>query len=275
MVFVPDPLLIVLGIAVGAYGTLIGAGGGFVLVPILLLRYPHESPQTITCITLAVVFFNALSGSIAYAGMGRIDFRSAALFCWTMVPAAVLGALTTSHVPRPLFNVAFGVLMLAVCVYLLIQPGAAANAAVAGPDENIQRLLVEREGTVHIYAYRRSRALGIGGLISYVSTLLGVGGGIFHVPALVRLLNFPVHIATATSHLVLAIISFAATLANIFTGQFQHGVRRTVSLSIGVIVGAQIGAKLSGRVHGIWIIRSLAVALGLVAIRVLMLVDRR
>ena len=269
MSFVPDPLLILLGIVVGAYGTLIGAGGGFVLVPILLLRYPNESPQTITCITLAVVFFNALSGSYAYARMGRVDYRSAGLFCWSMVPAAILGALTTSYVPRHLFDLAFAVLLIAVCIYLLWRPGPPAAADRPEPAASQRRFLVEADGTCHLYAFRRGRALWLGGVISYVSSLLGVGGGIFHVPALVRLFNFPVHVATATSHFVLAIISLAATITHIASGQFQHGVRRTIALSIGVVIGAQFGAKLSSRVRGDWIIRALAVALGLVAIRVL------
>ena len=59
--------LIALGFGVGAYGTLIGAGGGFVLMPILLILYPGESPAILTAISLAVVFFNALSGSESYA----------------------------------------------------------------------------------------------------------------------------------------------------------------------------------------------------------------
>ena len=49
--------LLPLGFVIGAYGTLIGAGGGFVLVPLLLLLYPKESPEIITSISLAVVFF--------------------------------------------------------------------------------------------------------------------------------------------------------------------------------------------------------------------------
>ena len=48
--------LIALGIAVGAYGTLIGAGGGFVLMPVLLLLYPNQSADLLTSISLAVVF---------------------------------------------------------------------------------------------------------------------------------------------------------------------------------------------------------------------------
>lgn len=82
--------LLLLGLFVGAYGTLIGAGGGFVLVPILLL-YPDESPEIITSISPAVVFFNAASGSAAYARMGRIDYRAAAVFAAATVPGAVAG----------------------------------------------------------------------------------------------------------------------------------------------------------------------------------------
>ena len=64
--------LTLLGFVIGTYGTLIGAGGGFVLVPILLMLYPNESPEIITSISLAVVFFNAMSGSLAYSRMKRI-----------------------------------------------------------------------------------------------------------------------------------------------------------------------------------------------------------
>ena len=73
-------LLVLLGFAVGAFGTLVGAGGGFILTPVLLVLYPHESPQTITAISLMAVFFNALSGTFAYARQRRIDYASFAHF---------------------------------------------------------------------------------------------------------------------------------------------------------------------------------------------------
>ena len=66
-------LLVLLGFAVGAFGTLVGAGGGFILAPVLLILYPHDSAQTLSSISIAVVFFNALSGSVAYARQRRID----------------------------------------------------------------------------------------------------------------------------------------------------------------------------------------------------------
>ena len=73
-------LLIPLGFAVGAYGTLVGAGGGFVLVPALLLIYPDQPPSSVTSISLAVVFVNASSGSAAYARLKRIDYFTGLMF---------------------------------------------------------------------------------------------------------------------------------------------------------------------------------------------------
>lgn len=45
-----------LGLGVGAFGTLLGSGGGFILTPVLLLLYPHDRPATITAISLTAVF---------------------------------------------------------------------------------------------------------------------------------------------------------------------------------------------------------------------------
>ena len=73
-------------------------------MPILLFLYPKETPSSITSITLTVAFFNALSGSIAYSRLKRIDYRSGLLFATTAVPGAIIGAfivnyLNRSHVP--------------------------------------------------------------------------------------------------------------------------------------------------------------------------------
>ena len=100
MHFLPILLLIVLGLLVGTFGTLIGAGGGFILVPVLLLLYPTLKPEEITSISLAVVFFNAASGSVAYAKMKRIDYKSAIIFSIATLPGSIIGALITSYLPR-------------------------------------------------------------------------------------------------------------------------------------------------------------------------------
>jgi len=70
-----DLLLIFFGFLVGTIGTMIGAGGGFILTPVLLLLYPDYGADAVTSISLTVTCANALSGSAAYARMKRINFR--------------------------------------------------------------------------------------------------------------------------------------------------------------------------------------------------------
>lgn len=254
--------LVPLGFVVGAYGTLIGAGGGFILVPLLLLIYPHERPEVIASISLAVVFFNTASGSYAYARLGRIDYRAALIFALATIPGAVIGALTTSLVPRRAFDVLLGGLMLTLGLYLGLRPRGGAVA------EDVD------DAADPTWRHSSRRRYTIGALLSlavgYVSSLLGMGGGIVHVPALARVLRYPIHTATATSHLILAVMALSGTCVHIANGDFQHGgLRRTIALSIGVVLGAQIGAFISNRLHGAWILRGLALGLLVLSVRLL------
>lgn len=263
--------LIGLGLLVGAFGTLIGAGGGFLLVPALLLLYPHDSPALVTGISLAVVFFNASSGSFAYARMGRVDFKSGLMFATATIPGAVLGAMATTHLPRRTFDLMFGILLTAGAIYLIWRPVRTGSdglrARVTG---QFHRLLVERDGTAHEFGYNPLVGIGISVVVGFLSSLLGIGGGIIHVPVLSQLLGFPVHIATATSHFTLAIMALAGSLVHLANGELTPGLGRIAALGVGVLVGAQAGAALSSRVHGVWIMRGLAIALGFVGLRILL-----
>src|SRR2546426_541548 len=68
--------LVFLGFLVGSFGTLIGAGGGFLLVPLLLIGYHFQPPDAVGT-SLALVFLNAASGSFAYLRQRRVDLSSA------------------------------------------------------------------------------------------------------------------------------------------------------------------------------------------------------
>src|SRR5512143_4010183 len=141
--------LVALGVGGGAYGTLIGAGGGFVLMPVLLLLYRDQNADLLTSISLAVVFFNALSGSEAYALMKRIDYRSGLLFAGATIPGAVLGALNTSYIPPRLFDLIFGILLIAAAIFLTSRPrqGVTSCKASRFGQYCVARHLVDSHGT--------------------------------------------------------------------------------------------------------------------------------
>jgi uncharacterized membrane protein YfcA len=247
-----------LGFGVGAYGTLIGAGGGFVLAPVLLLLFPSTSASTITAMSLTVVFFNAYAGTWAYARTGRIDYPAGIRFALAGIPGAVLGTWVVHLIPRKPFDFAFGVTLLAVGVFLIVHPMRRGNSPSGSTDADPRA------------ARRRSRLGSIGSAyLGLISTLLGIGGGILHVPFLVRVIGYAPHIATATSHFVLAIVAFTASLAHLLRGELEGVMMPTAFLALGVMMGAPVGAVFSTVVRGPLLLRLLAVALCAVALRLL------
>jgi uncharacterized membrane protein YfcA len=171
--------------------------------------------------------------------------------------------------PRRLFDTIFGLLLIAAAVYLGVKPRVEVKSRWPCPPNYRECIITDASGTVHRFSYHQILGVTVSMVVGFFSSLLGIGGGIIHVPVLVQLLNFPIHIATATSHFVLTNMALAGTLTHIVTGTFTRGFRRTLMVAIGVILGAQLGAWLSGRTRGTWIIRGLAIALGAVGIRLL------
>ncbi|GFK96075.1 hypothetical protein NNJEOMEG_03949 [Fundidesulfovibrio magnetotacticus] len=263
--------LMALGLLAGAFGTLIGAGGGFVLMPLLMVLYPSDAAQTLTCISLTTVFFNALSGVEAYALAKRIDYRSAALFGLCALPATILGALGTAGVDRRDFDLVFSVFLLAGAAFLLLKKPPAEHAHRPVVPGQTARTLTDAHGACYSWSFNPWLGGGLSLLVGYLSSFLGIGGGIIHVPLMVYLLRFPVHVATATSHCVLAAMSLCGVTTLVLTGAFHHGAHRTAALAVGVILGAQIGARLSERLGGSAIVRLLAWGLAVLGVRVLLL----
>jgi hypothetical protein len=257
---------VVLGGLVGAFGTLIGAGGGFLLLPLLLFLYPHERPSVLTAISLAVVFVNALSGSVAYARMRRIDVRAGLVFALAGIPGAVVGAMATNRLDRRAFDPLLGIVLLIGAVVVFVRPQQVPRPGSSSGN----RTLVELDGTVHHYKPRIALGAALSVLVGFLSSLLGIGGGILHVPIMVYLLGFPIHVATATSHFVLAILALTGVLTHLADGSLTAGLDRAIPLCAGALVGAQGGAWLSSRVHGRWILRSLALALAAMGVRLLL-----
>lgn len=261
-------MLAAIGLFVGAFGTLIGVAGGFILIPILLFMYPDESPATITSITLTVAFFNSLSGSIAYWRQKRIDFKSGLLFAATAIPGAILGAFLVDYLSRSAFQYIFGALLLAVALYLVFRPSRRMNGSFLNLWKKTCKI-TDGKNNIHEYSYNLPLGMTIAFFVGIISSLLGIGGGIIHVPALTQILCFPIHIATATSHFMVAITTFSAIITHIIENTFASDYGRALVLSLGAVVGAQFGARWSQKVSPTWIVRLLAAGLIIVALRLL------
>ena len=260
--------------AIGTIGTLIGAGGGFLLVPLLIFTHPALSPEIITAVSIVIVACNAVSGSIAYARSGRIDFRAGLLFAGFTIPGSILGVLATRYIPATAFNIAFGIILILLSAFLFFKKKEqdTDNSADGKADSALtHQTLTDSANTVYSYSYNKYVGIAVSVAVGFLSPLLGIGGGIIHVPAMVHWLNFPVYIATATSHFILAVMATVSVVVHAVKGNYSdpYIFHMILWLSIGVIAGAQLGALLSHKIKTSAIVKALAVCLGLVGLRLL------
>ena len=266
--------LFTLGVLVGGLGTLIGAGGGFILVPVLLFLYPGLQPETITAISMAIVACNAVSGSVAYGLAGRIDYKSGIQFAIFTIPGSILGAMITKYIPRALFAYAFGGLLVVLAFYLFLKKQRTDKVPINvgyGRSTSV-RIITDKSGETYRYSFNRHYGWALSLVVGFISPILGIGGGIIHVPALINWLQFPVHVATATSHFILAVMAVVTVVVHIVQGTYADPVvlRMVVCLGLGAIGGAQVGAYFSHRIKGGAIEKALAVSLGLVGLRIVL-----
>lgn len=275
-----DAGLVALGLFAGGYGTMVGLGGGFLLVPAFL--FLHFDSRVAAGTSMAVVFANAASGSASYLRQKRVDVRSGLIFAVAGIPGAWLGALIDQLIPLRLFTISFAALLGWVGTRLLTtgvrsheelegetrrddepRPGVS-NEARAGL---LSRDFLDAQGVRHTYRYNLAAAVAISFGAGFVASAFGIGGGLVQVPSMVYLFGFPTHIAMATSHLIIAITSLVGTASHALYGDVQWGTALLVG--IGAVLGAQIGARLSKRVAAAPLMRLLAIGVLLTAAKLI------
>lgn len=241
-------LLSAVGVLAGMIGALVGIGGGIVIVPLLTLGYGF-SPALAAGTSLAVIVLNAASAVAGHAARRRIVYSTGILFGLASVPGALLGTMLLQDLASPHFNILFAAFLTFVGVNLLIRKDRT-NGEDDPPSVPARWLVL---GCVV------SVAIGI------FAALLGVGGGLFHVPLLIFAFRFSPRRAAATSCMILLFTSISAAGASAWYGHVSYDY--ALPLGVGVVAGAQLGTWSAGRVPQRFISIILAIILIAVATR--------
>ena len=214
--------LIPLGFVAGVIGSIIGLGGGIVVVPVLtFLGIPHTLASSSS---LFAAFSNSIASTASYAKQKRIDYRIGLKLGLASIPGTVLGALISAQTTPEIFKILFGVLLVASCYYLFIKRNLGSKQAVPSK----QMLVVSS---------------GISFFAGILSSFFGIGGGIVFVPLMIIGLGLLVKNATATSQLILMFSSASGMITHALLGHahFEYALL----LSIGAFAGGLVGARLS------------------------------
>ncbi|MFN2529009.1 MAG: sulfite exporter TauE/SafE family protein [Candidatus Baltobacteraceae bacterium] len=232
------------------FGSMVGLGGGFILVPALLLIFgfaPAEAAGT----SLVLVVANSGAGSLTYLLGRRVHIKIGLLLAAGGLPGSIVGALLVQRFSPQIFDLVFGIFLLVVAADLLLNP-----AKRAAQTEHAQRI-----NALKGMSYRFSIVVGF--FVGLISSLFGIGGGVIVLPTLLYFSELPAHAISATSHFAI----FLTSPVGLLTHAFEHSIRPAAiaPLLAGGLIGGPLGAQLSLRLRSPALMKIVGAALSIVA----------
>lgn len=244
-------LAIELGIvAAGAsiLGAMLGLGGGVFIVPIFTLFLGVDEKVAIGASAVAVVF-NSIIGSSNHLRSRFTNVRLVVLLLLPTATGALIGALFAVNAPERILNAIFGAVLTYAAVSMLLkrQLEHPDPSLLPDPWHLAASYYDPATGqTVRYIPQRMPLGLSVSGLAGVISGMLGVGGGVIQVPAMNLLMRVPVKAAAGTSAVMVGITAVATSF--VFYAEEQIDPTVVTPALIGVMVGSQIGSRLTRRV---------------------------
>ena len=255
-------ILIVGGMAAGLFGSLLGLGGGILIVPLLTLVF---NLPLLTAVGVSLVCVIVTSGASAGVYLERrvANLRLGMVLELFTALGALAGGLAAFILPETVLELLFAALLVYVAVTMVRgrepEPdvGGAEADAMAADLAADSSFIASLSGPGY-----RVRHLGFGAVGSVVagvtSALLGIGGGLVKVPVMHVLMGVPLRVATATSNLMIGITASASAIIYLLRGGIDPYVASPTA--VGVFFGASLGSRIAHRID-VRILRGLFVAI--------------
>lgn len=231
-----------LGLAAGILGSMIGLGGGIVVVPALtILGVP---PVTAASNSLFVALSNAAASTVSYSRQKRIDYGLGLRISALSVPGTILGALLTTDSAPWIFKALFGALLVAAAAYIALRSKMEGSGAAGSGGAGAGALLSSPRAMTAL-------VVGASFFAGTVSSFFGIGGGVVFIPLMVAAMGIGMVRAAPTSQFALLFTAFSGIAVHWALG--NPDVFYGAPLMAGVFAGGLIGAKLSAYMKERWL----------------------
>jgi uncharacterized protein len=256
--------LIAGGAAAGAFGSLLGLGGGVLLVPMLTLGFGLDLRSAVGVSLVSVIVTSSAAAGV-YLERNVANLRLGMTLELFTAIGALAGGIVAFLLDERLLAFLFAAL-LAYVAFTMVRQGITGPEVVSGgpapgegvvPPTSVGRGGDRWAGTLANLAgddYRvRNLGRGVAGSAGagVVSALLGVGGGIIKVPLMHLAMGVPLRVATATSNLMIGVTAAASAVIYLLRGEIDPYVAGPVA--IGVFLGATGGSRVAHRIELRWL----------------------
>jgi uncharacterized membrane protein YfcA len=242
-------LMIAGGAAAGVFGSLLGLGGGILIVPLLTLGFGLDLREAVGVSLVSVIMTSSAAAGV-YLERHVANLRlGMSLELFTAIGALVGGSIAFLLDER-LLSVLFAGLLVYVVITML-RAGAPATVAASPVDGTRPgRLAADLSGPDYVVRNLGRGVVGATGA-GIASALLGIGGGIVKVPLMHLAMGVPLRVAAATSNLMIGITAAAGALVYLLRGEIDPYVAGPTA--IGVFLGASVGSRVAHRIDLRWL----------------------
>ncbi|TMW72469.1 sulfite exporter TauE/SafE family protein [Alteribacter natronophilus] len=263
--------LLVLGLVAAILGSIMGLGGGILIVPALMVLSGYAAilegitPQVAVGTSLVVMIFTGLSSTLAYVKHKKVDIKSGLLFFAGSGPGALFGVWLNKDINVSVFLIIFGAFIILVSFILMVRKYV--KPIRLAKKGGVRRSYINSEGELVEYGYQPAVGIAIAFVVGMCSGLFGIGGGSLMVPAMLLLFGFPAHIAVATSMFLVFLSALVSSVTHISLGNVDW--LYAAALIPGAWFGGIIGAKINRRLKGDTVVNLLRLMLVIIGIRLI------
>lgn len=258
-------LMLVGGAAAGAFGSLLGLGGGILIVPLLTLGFGLPLREAVGVSLICVIMTSSAAAGV-FLERHAANMRLGMTLELFTVLGAMIGGSIAFLIDERLLSLLFAGLLFYVALTMARARSDPAPTAETPTPTSTSTDVATPAGPVTLHdvpdgrrpsaidrlsgeGYRvRHLGRGVVGATGagVISALLGIGGGIIKVPLMYLSMGVPLRIATATSNMMIGITASASAVIYVIRGGIDPYVAGPTA--IGVFLGATAGSRLAHRV---------------------------
>lgn len=239
-------------ILAGFIGSLLGLGGGIIIIPMATLLFHVPMHQAIGVSIIAVIATSSAAAS-AYVKDNVANLRVGSFLELATTTGALLGAVLTAHIPSQMLTILFSLLLIYSAYNMFQKRNSELPQGVEGHPVAAQ---------LHMHNTYFDRTLGrqvpykVDGVFKgfavmwgagIISGLLGIGSGMLKVLGMDMVMRLPMKVSTATSNFMIGVTAAASAGYYFASGLINPSLAGPVAL--GVFVGARSGSSVMSRLR--------------------------
>lgn len=265
-----EPVLyyVLIGAAAGTLGSMVGLGGGIIMVPALAILLGVDIKNAISASLISLVATSVMSVSV-FAKKHLVHFKLGLILVSTTIVGSFGGSYIGVYLEPKILMLLFGCLMILAALMLLKNLRVPLRDSTQDPIEKkteeglldiVGTIRSEDSGEIETFRVRRVPLnIILSTFAGCISGLLGVGGGIIQVPMMHLIGGVPIKVASATSSFMIGFTGLAGAVVYFIYNRFD--LVMTSALIIGIIGGSFLGSKIAMRVRSKYLIIILLIVL--------------